>query len=56
MAFCEGLKDHQLLVANIGEWRQPRLLPDWLSPDIPWHVVDRAGISTLLLPADQETL
>lgn len=55
-AFCKGLKDHQLLVANIGEWRQPRLLPDWLNPDIPWHVVDSAGISTMLLPADEETL
>lgn len=54
--FSEVLKDHQLLVANIGEWRRPRLLPDWLNPDVPWHVVDRAGISTLLLPADQETL
>ncbi len=56
MAFGEELKGHQLLVANIGEWQKPRLLPDWLNPDIPWHVVDRAGISTMLLPADQETL
>jgi hypothetical protein len=55
-ALTAALKDHKLLVANIGEWRRPRLWPDWLDPDVPWHVVDRAGISTLLLPADQETL
>ncbi|WP_041531208.1 potassium channel family protein [Syntrophotalea carbinolica] len=54
--FSEALQEHKLLVANIGEWRQPRLWPDWLDPDVPWHVVDRANISTLLLPADQETL
>lgn len=55
-AFTEALDDHKLLIANIGEWRRPRLLPDWLNPDVPWQVVDRAGISTLLLPSDQETL
>jgi len=55
-AFTTALQDHSLLVANIGEWRRPRWFPDWLDPDIPWHVVDRADISTLLLPADQETL
>jgi hypothetical protein len=54
--FSEVLKQHSLLVANVGEWRQPRRLPDWLAPDVPWRVVDRARISTLLLPADQETL
>lgn len=54
--FSNALKEHQLLIANVGEWRRPRLFPDWLNPDTPWQVVDRADISTLLLPPDQETL
>lgn len=55
-AFTEAVKTHHLLIANLSEWRRPRLLPDWLTPDIPWQVVDRVGLSTLLLPHDQETL
>ncbi len=52
----EVLPEFNLLVADAGRWRAPRPLSSWLNPDVPWEVVKKAPISTLLVPAVEESL
>jgi len=50
-----SLKDYNLLIANVSGWKQKRWFSIF-SPDIPWHIIKDARISTLLLPYVKEAL
>jgi Trk K+ transport system NAD-binding subunit len=52
----DALPEFNLLIADAGRWRPPRPLSSWLNPDVPWEVVKKAPISTLLVPAVEESL
>jgi Trk K+ transport system NAD-binding subunit len=52
----QALPEFNLLVADAGGWRPPRPLSSLLNPDVPWEVVRKAGISTMLVPSAEESL
>lgn len=49
-AVCAALADYNLMVADVGSWRSKGHFLPLLRPDVPWGVVRRAPVSTLLIP------
>jgi hypothetical protein len=49
-AILAGLAAYNLMVNEIGGWQEKGFWESLLHPDVPWHVVRRSPVSTLLLP------
>jgi hypothetical protein len=45
-----ALADYNLTVNDIGGWQEKGFWQSLLQPDVPWHVVRRSPVSTLLIP------
>lgn len=52
----EALKEYNLMVADADSWKRPKWHVPLLSPDVAWHIIRGAGISTLILPHEEEAL
>ncbi len=50
------LKDYDLLIVDTGGWKNRRWFSLMLNPDVVWHIVNRAPVSTLLIPPVEESL
>ncbi len=50
------LRDYSLVVVDTGGWKRRRWFSFLLNPDVVWHIVGRAPVSTLLIPPLEETL
>ncbi len=50
------LKDYDLLIVDTASWKKRRWFSLMLNPDVVWHIVNRAPISTLLIPPIEESL
>jgi len=49
-AVLADLQARNLVVSSIGSWRDNGLLGEMLRPDVPWSIVRKTGVSTLLIP------
>jgi Trk K+ transport system NAD-binding subunit len=45
-----ALPDYNLSVNDIGRWEEKKFWQSLLQPDVPWHVVRKSPVSTLLIP------
>ncbi len=45
-----ALREYNLMVMDVGSWREQGLLRSIIDPDVPWNIVRRSSLSTLLLP------
>ena len=55
-AVLNVLKEYNLLVVDTGEWKKQQWFASFLDPDVAWHIVNGARISTLILPPIEESL
>ncbi len=55
-AVLKVLQEYNLLVVDTGEWKKQRWFSALLDPDVAWHIVKGARISTLILPPMEESL
>jgi hypothetical protein len=45
-----ALPGYNLSVNDIGRWEEKKFWQSLLQPDVPWHVVRKSPVSTLLIP------
>ena len=50
------LPEYNLLVLGADSWSGKDFFHSILSPDVAWHILKRSGITTLILPAIEESL
>ena len=55
-AVLKVLQEYNLLVVDTGEWKKQQWFSALLDPDVVWHIVKGARISTLILPPVEESL
>ena len=55
-AVLNVLKEYNLLVVDTGEWKKQQWFASFQDPDVAWHIVNGARISTLILPPIEESL
>lgn len=49
-AISSSLDDYNLMVMDVGSWREQGIVRSIIEPDIPWNIVRRTSVSTLLVP------
>ncbi len=50
-AVSSALQERHLMVMDISSWKQQNLFRAIMQPDVPWQIVQRSPISTLLIPS-----
>jgi len=50
------LQDFNLMIVSAVSWKRARWHVPFLSPDVAWDIVRDAGVSTLILPHEEESL
>jgi len=51
-----ALTDFNLMIVDADSWKRPQWHVPFLTPDVAWHIIRDAGISTLILPHEEEAL
>ena len=55
-SISQALPEYNLFIADARKWKEQGWLMSALNPDVLWHIIREAGISTLLLPLMEEYL